>query len=72
LPLRIFIEQLYRKDHPDVVLFLEDRARPHEHPGNRPAFRSNVATSLVPVQAVAEAGSWRKTIMRLSGQATEA
>ena len=41
LPLPVFIEQLYRKrfrkDHPDVVLSLEDRARPHEHkePGGR-------------------------------------
>ena len=34
LPLPAFIEQLYRKrfhkDHPDVVLSLEDRARLHE------------------------------------------
>jgi hypothetical protein len=33
-PLRLFIEQLYRKrfgkDRPDVVLSLEDRARLHE------------------------------------------
>jgi hypothetical protein len=46
LPLPVFIEQLYRKrfrrDRPDVVLSLEDRARPHEHkePGGRSVLSS--------------------------------
>ena len=41
LPLPVFIELLYserfRKDHPDVLLSLKDRAHPHEHkePGRR-------------------------------------
>jgi hypothetical protein len=42
LPLPAFIEQLYRKrfgkDHPDVVLSLEDRARLHEQ--KKPVGRS--------------------------------